>query len=108
MRSNIIQMLLNASSGKGGSSPVKPDQPSQPESEWTMVHFLMDNVPDVNCITFKTKEGKWYYGTELRGAGGNKPSYTNVATGFGELSPWQSNAFGATYGDYYELKKRLP
>ena len=105
MRSNIIQMLLNASSGKGGSSPVKPDQPSQPESEWTMVHFLMDNVPDVNCITFKTKEGKWYYGTELRGAGGNKPSYTNVATGFGELSPWQSNAFGATYGDYYELKK---
>ena len=101
-------MLLNASSGKGGSSPVKPDQPSQPESEWTMVHFLMDNVPDVNCITFKTKEGKWYYGTELSSASSalpGKPDYTNFATGFGELSPWQSNAFGATYGTSYTLKK---
>ena len=94
MRSNIIQMLLNASSGKkgGGSDPVKP------ESEWTVVHFLMDNVPDVNCITFKTKEGKWYYGTELRDKNSGAPDYTNFATGFGELLPWQSNAFGATYG----------
>ena len=36
MRSNIIQMLLNASSGKGGSDPVKP------ESDWTIVHFVFD------------------------------------------------------------------
>ena len=34
MRSNIIQMLLNASSGKGGSSP------GQPSSDWTIVHLL--------------------------------------------------------------------
>ena len=44
MRSNIIQMLLNASSGKGGSSP------SQPESEWTIVHFCstmsINSIPD--------------------------------------------------------------
>ena len=105
MRSNIIQMLLNASSGKGDSSPGQPDQPSQPESEWTMVHFLMDNVPDVNCITFKTKEGKWYYGTELRDTVSDGADYTNFATGFGELLPWQSNAFGATYGSNYTLTK---
>ena len=102
MRSNIIQMLLNASSNKGGSDPVKP---SQPESEWTVVHFLMDNVPDVNCVTFKTKEGKWYYGTELREKNSGGPDYTNFATGFGELLPWQSNAFGATYRESYTLKK---
>ena len=106
MRSNIIQMLLNASSGKrGGSDPIKPDQPSQPESEWTVVHFLMNNTCSVNCITFKTKEGKWYYGTELRWANSGYPNYTNFATGFGELLPWQSNAFGATYGSSYTLKK---
>ena len=34
--------------------------------------FLIDNVPDVNCITFKTKEGKWYYGTEGGDAGGQQ------------------------------------
>ena len=107
MRSNIIQMLLNASSGKGGSSPGQPDQPSQPESEWTMVHFLMDNVPGVNCITFKTKEGKWYYGTEVGDAVGNKNSYTNAATGFGELLPWQSNTFSYIKGDDFETKMEI-
>ena len=73
---------------KGSSDPGQPDQPSQPESEWTVVHFLMDNVPNVNCITFKTKEGKWYYGMELGHANSGKQSYTNFATGFGELLPW--------------------
>ena len=60
MRSNIIQMLLNASSGKGGSSP------SQPESDWTIVHFLAGEVPDIantqiSHFTFKTKTGKYYH-----------------------------------------------
>ena len=60
MRSNIIQMLLNASSGKGGSSP------GQPESEWTIVHFLAGEVPDIrktqiSHFTFKTKTGKYYH-----------------------------------------------
>ena len=39
MRSNIIRVLLNDSSGKGSSDPVKP---SQPESEWTIVHFVFE------------------------------------------------------------------
>ena len=73
---------------KGSSDPGQPDQPSQPESEWTVVHFLMDNVPNVNCITFKTTERKWYYGMELGHANSGKQSYTNFATGFGELLPW--------------------
>ena len=63
MRSNIIQMLLNASSGKGGSSPVKP------ESKWTIVHFLFDNVDKqyskLNRVAFKVKtddgSNKYYY-----------------------------------------------
>ena len=41
MRSNIIQMLLNASSGKGGSDPVKPS------SEWTIVHFFAGDMGSV-------------------------------------------------------------
>ena len=60
MRSNIIQMLLNASSGKGGSSPVKPG------SEWTIVHFLAgdkknDAGTQISHFTFKTKTGKYYH-----------------------------------------------
>ena len=60
MRSNIIQMLLNASSGKGGSSPVKP------ESDWTIVHFLAGDMGSVtetriSHFTFKTKTGKYYH-----------------------------------------------
>ena len=60
MRSNIIQMLLNASSGKGGSSPVKP------ESDWTIVHFLAGDVDvtrgtQISHFTFKTKTGKYYH-----------------------------------------------
>ena len=50
MRSNIIQMLLNASSGKGGSSP------GQPESEWTIVHLLGKwhlSTSAMRCVTFK-------------------------------------------------------
>ena len=60
MRSNIIQMLLNASSGKGGSDPVKPGQPS---SDWTIVHFVFDKTSiNVNAISFKDKESsKFYY-----------------------------------------------
>ena len=92
---------------KGGSSPGQPDQPSQPESEWTVVHFLMNNVPDVNCITFKTKEGKWYYGTEVGDARGNKNSYTNAAIGFGELLPWQSNAFSYISADSFGAKMEI-
>ena len=103
MRSNIIQMLLNASSNKGGGS--NPGQPDQPSSEWTIVHFLMDNTCGVNCVTFKTKEGKWYYGTDLGRKNSGGPDYTNFATGFGELLPWQSNAFSATYGDSFSLKE---
>ena len=60
MRSNIIQMLLNASSGKGGSSP------SQPESDWTIVHFLAGDMSSIagtqiSHFTFKTKTGKYYH-----------------------------------------------
>ena len=60
MRSNIIQMLLNASSNKGGSSP------GQPESEWTIVHFLAGDVDvtrgtQISHFTFKTKTGKYYH-----------------------------------------------
>ena len=61
MRSNIIQMLLNASSGKGGSSP------GQPESEWTIVHFLTSKSKTsyFKCASFKTKSedggSKYYY-----------------------------------------------
>ena len=61
MRSNIIQMLLNASSNKGGGSdPVKP------ESDWTIVHFLAGDVDvtggtQISHFTFKTKTGKYYH-----------------------------------------------
>ena len=60
MRSNIIQMLLNASSGKGSSSP------GQPESDWTIVHFLAGDVDvtggtQISHFTFKTKTGKYYH-----------------------------------------------
>ena len=60
MRSNIIQMLLNASSNKGSSSP------GQPESDWTIVHFLAGDVSDIrktqiSHFTFKTKTGKYYH-----------------------------------------------
>ena len=53
-------MLLNASSGKGGSSP------GQPSSEWTIVHFLAGAVSDItetqiSHFTFKTKTGKYYH-----------------------------------------------
>ena len=58
MRSNIIQMLLNASSNKGGSNP------GQPESDWTIVHLLMvlhSSQKSVRGVTFKDKSGKYYY-----------------------------------------------
>ena len=60
MRSNIIQMLLNASSNKGCSEPVKPG------SEWTIVHFLAGDVDvtrgtQISHFTFKTKTGKYYH-----------------------------------------------
>ena len=58
MRSNIIQMLLNASSGKGGSDP------GQPSSEWTIVHLIGKYHPSsqpMRCVTFKDKSGKYYY-----------------------------------------------
>ena len=57
MRSNIIRVILNDSSGKGGSDPVKP------ESDWTIVHFVFDKKSvHVNAISFKDKESsKFYY-----------------------------------------------
>ena len=58
MRSNIIQMLLNASSGKGGSDP------GQPSSEWTIVHLLGKSHLSTSAmrgVTFKDKSGKYYY-----------------------------------------------
>ena len=57
MRSNIIRVLLNDSSGKGGSDPVKP------ESDWTIVHFVFDKKGvGVSATSFKDKESsKFYY-----------------------------------------------
>ena len=72
MRSNIIQMLLNASSGKGGSS-----------SEWTIVHLLGKYHPSssaMRCVTFKDKSGKYYY---VPGLDSNYGAY-----GFADLLPW--------------------
>ena len=60
MRSDIIQMLLNASSGKGGSDPVKPGQPS---SDWTIVHFLTKQAEvEINGVSFKKKnQSEFFY-----------------------------------------------
>ena len=87
MRSNIIQMLLNASPGKGGSSP------SQPESEWTIVHFLAGDVPDITKIqishfTFKTKTGKYYHLQQC----------TAVKDFRGGEAQWLDNASRIIYG----------
>ena len=77
MRSNIIQMLLNASSGKGGSSP------GQPSSEWTIVHFLagdMDSVTEtrISHFTFKTKTGKYYHLQQCNAVIDNRGQSTSI------------------------------
>ena len=88
MRSNIIQMLLNASSGKGGSSP------GQPESEWTIVHLLGKlhtfSSPE-RGVTFKDKSGKYYYVRAAYDVTQKVPGLdTNCgAYGFADLLPWQ-------------------
>ena len=89
MRSNIIQMLLNASSGKGGSS-----------SEWTIVHLLAvrnNYIKNIRGVTFKDKSGKYYYvqaaydvTREVSGL------YTSGAYGFADLLPWQGSATTVT------------
>ena len=88
MRSNIIQMLLNASSGKGGSSP------GQPSSEWTIVHFLLGKGTGhhnrVSKICFRTKSEdiskKYYYckaGKSVKNASNAEGFY-----GFADISPY--------------------
>ena len=88
MRSNIIQMLLNASSGKGGSSP------GQPSSEWTMVHLLGKyhvSTSAMRGVTFKDKSGKYYYVRAAYDVTQTVPGHdTNYgAYGFADLLPWQ-------------------
>ena len=88
MRSNIIQMLLNASSGKGGSSP------GQPSSEWTIVHFLLGKGTGyhnrVSKICFRTKSEdisrKYYYckaGKSVKNTSDAEGFY-----GFADISPY--------------------
>ena len=88
MRSNIIQMLLNASSGKGGSSP------GQPSSEWTIVHFLLGKGTGhhnrVSKICFRTKSEdisrKYYYckaGKSVKNTSNAEGFY-----GFADISPY--------------------
>ena len=88
MRSNIIQMLLNASSGKGGSSP------GQPGSEWTIVHFLLGKGTGhhnrVSKICFRTKSEdisrKYYYckaGKSVKNTSNAEGFY-----GFADISPY--------------------
>ena len=88
-------MLLNASSGKGGSSP------GQPSSEWTIVHLLGKYHPSswpMRCVTFKDKSGKYYYvraaydvTQEVPGHDANYGAY-----GFADLLPWQGAATAVT------------
>lgn len=83
MRSNIIQMLLNASSGKGGSS-----------SEWTIVHWVGKEHPSSQPergVTFKDKSGKYYYVQAAYDVTQTVPGHaTNYgAYGFADLLPWQ-------------------
>ena len=95
MRSNIIQMLLNASSGKGGSSP------GQPSSEWTIVHLLMVNQSSqksMRGVTFKDKSGKYYYVRSAYDVTQKVPGHdTNYgAYGFADLLPWQGATTAVT------------
>ena len=89
MRSNIIQMLLNASSGKGGSS-----------SEWTIVHLLGKYHPSTSamrCVTFKDKSGKYYYVQAAYDVTHSNSSLEiNGAYGFADLLPWQGAATAVT------------
>ena len=86
MRSNIIQMLLNASSGPAGGS----------SSEWTIVHLLGKYHPSswpMRGVTFKDKSGKYYYvraaydvTQQVPGLDANYGAY-----GFADLLPWQGD-----------------
>ena len=96
MRSNIIQMLLNASSNKGGSSP------DQPSSEWTIVHLLMvshGRIKDIRGVTFKDKSGKYYYvqaAYNVNVTHSDSSLNINGAYGFADLLPWQGAATAVT------------
>ena len=86
MRSNIIQMLLNASSGKGGSSP------GQPSSEWTIVHWFgkyHSSSQPIRGVTFKDKSGKYYYVQAAYNVTQKVPSHDSNygAYGFTDLLP---------------------
>ena len=100
MRSNIIQMLLNASSGKGGGSN---SDPVKPESEWTIVHFLFDNVDKqyskLNRVAFKVKtddgSNKYYYvqyAKCLHGGTSVTPCPRAGCYGFADLLDFQTYA----------------
>ena len=98
MRSNIIQMLLNDSSNKGGSDPVKPGQPS---SEWTIVHLLIGtqgSQKNMRGVTFKDKSGKYYYVRAAYDVTQTVPGRdTNYgAYGFTDLLPWQGATTAVT------------
>ena len=107
MRSNIIQMLLNASSGKGGSSP------SQPESEWTIVHFLFDNADKqyshLNRVAFKvtTDDGsnKYYYVRYAKCLYGNVSGHDRAKRagcyGFADLLDFQTYAENGNMSNFY-------
>ena len=90
MRSNIIQMLLNASSGKGGSS-----------SDWTIVHLLIGiqgYQKNMRGVTFKDKSGKYYYVRSAYNVTQKVPDHaTNYgAYGFTDLLPWQGATTAVT------------
>ena len=62
MKDFIIQALLNAGTKKNNSGSTGGSS-DQPESDWTIVHFLFDaTAVNVNAISFKDKESsKFYY-----------------------------------------------
>ena len=113
MRSNIIQMLLNASSGKGGLSP------GQPSSEWTIVHFLLGKGTGhhnrVSKICFRTKSEdiskKYYYckaGKSVKNTSNAEGFY-----GFADISPYiAANSEGLivtqTEADKIDLAEKDP
>ena len=83
-------MLLNASSGKGGSS-----------SEWTIVHLLGKWHPSTSAmrgVTFKDKSGKYYYVRSAYDVTQTVPGHAinYGAYGFTDLLPWQGATTAVT------------
>ena len=83
-------MLLNASSGKGGSSP-----------EWTIVHLLgkyHTYSSAMRGVTFKDKSGKYYYVRSVYDVTQQVPGLdaNYGAYGFADLLPWQGAATAVT------------